>query len=388
MPLKSWKDSYSQRQTYQTNITLKVSSLEQPFKFKPKNDAFEQTCNELNETLRSEDENCDELDETLRSEEGNYDDLDETQLFDVELSDDLDQTDSVNEEPNNSALLSGWIVPNDDNLINFQNAESFMDRMTEEQLKILIDYSAQEMSKLENVLLVKEKITVSGDLHGDYSVMKNIFERPYKSFVFLGDYVDRGLDGDKILVILLLLKYCCRMDITMLRGNHECRTTTHYYQFEEQVIAKYKSSTDIYNKFCIFFANLPLACFNSNFFMVHGGLIEDEQLIYEGNRKHETSYGEISKMFNVLWSDPVKSDQKWTTSKRSEDIKCFNASVSEEFCKRNQVKILRGHQIVNGFEWTHNELVGTITTLRTYDGKHRDGKVVDANGPTIVLRLV
>ena len=85
---------------------------------------------------------------------------------------------------------------------------------------------------------------VIGDLHGQFRDLCNLFNTPaVKKFtgditsglqcqlVFLGDYVDRGYAGLKVINLLfaLLLKYPTK--VLLLRGNHECRDISRMYGF-------------------------------------------------------------------------------------------------------------------------------------------------------------
>ena len=135
------------------------------------------------------------------------------------------------------------------------------------------------------------------------------------TYLFLGDYVDRGNFGIEVRVFLnfprpvpktyvpyfqcLLYLYALKIqrpkDIVLLRGNHECRHLTEYFTFKREcthVLAKVHGSTGL-NVMSVFFLGtglhkysqavydaclesfnaLPVAALVDNrFFCVHGGI--------------------------------------------------------------------------------------------------------------------
>ncbi|KAA6226124.1 serine/threonine protein phosphatase [Campylobacter sp. LR291e] len=66
-----------------------------------------------------------------------------------------------------------------------------------------------------------KKIHHIGDIQGCYSVLrtylKNIKDDEY--YIFLGDYIDRGIENGK--VMKYLLKLCKKKNVCLLEGNHE-----------------------------------------------------------------------------------------------------------------------------------------------------------------------
>jgi serine/threonine-protein phosphatase 6 catalytic subunit len=68
-----------------------------------------------------------------------------------------------------------------------------------------------------------------GDLHGQFYDLLQLLspevggEPPSTSFVFLGDFVDRGHNSVETLSLLLCLKLKFPGHVTLLRGNHEVR---------------------------------------------------------------------------------------------------------------------------------------------------------------------
>lgn len=68
-----------------------------------------------------------------------------------------------------------------------------------------------------------EKVIVFGDIHGCYEPLKEYFEKnPMNDnyyYIFLGDYIDRGLQNKEVL--LFLSGICEKKNVLLLEGNHE-----------------------------------------------------------------------------------------------------------------------------------------------------------------------
>ncbi|KAA6312648.1 MAG: putative ser thr protein phosphatase, partial [Streblomastix strix] len=83
------------------------------------------------------------------------------------------------------------------------------------------------------------------------------------------------------LLFVLQVRYPDR--ITIIRGNHECRSLTTTYGFQRECKMKYDQSQDgsfVWNLFLESFDHLPLAAIvGGRLFCVHGGLSPDVQSI-------------------------------------------------------------------------------------------------------------
>merc|ERR1719272_2642276 len=126
-----------------------------------------------------------------------------------------------------------------------------------------------------NLLKLTDPITVVGDIHGQYFDLLKLLEvggmPGVTQYLFLGDYVDRGSFSVEVVALLYAIKIKHPKRVRMLRGNHECRQMTSFFNFREE--CEYKYDINIYNAVMESFDNLPLAAtINGKFLAVHGGI--------------------------------------------------------------------------------------------------------------------
>lgn len=103
------------------------------------------------------------------------------------------------------------------------------------------------------------------------------------NYLFLGDYVDRGIYGTEVMILLMCLKINFPSSIILLRGNHESRSMTENFTFRKEVIDRYDENT--YEIFLEVFNSLPLACLvDDKYLAMHGGISPDMQKLEDINR--------------------------------------------------------------------------------------------------------
>lgn len=94
---------------------------------------------------------------------------------------------------------------------------------------------------------------------------------PDINYVFLGDYVDRGIFGVEVMLLLLSIKLNYPRNVILLRGNHESRNMTENFTFREEAILRY--DLDTYNAMMELFDSMPLSCIvDGKYFCMHGGI--------------------------------------------------------------------------------------------------------------------
>ena len=113
----------------------------------------------------------------------------------------------------------------------------------ERQMRAVIAEVNKLLIEESNVVPVAAPVTLCGDIHGQlydlFELFKTGGEPPGTSYVFIGDYVDRGCNSVEVFEYLCCLKMKYPHHITLLRGNHESRKITLTYGFSEEIVRKY-----------------------------------------------------------------------------------------------------------------------------------------------------
>uniref|UniRef100_A0A8C9IJ86 Serine/threonine-protein phosphatase n=1 Tax=Piliocolobus tephrosceles TaxID=591936 RepID=A0A8C9IJ86_9PRIM len=222
-----------------------------------------------------------------------------------------------------------------------------------EIIKKVIDIVSNE----PNLLRLQDPITIVGDIHGQYYDLLKLLEvggEPGKTqFLFLGDYVDRGSFSIEVLLLLYALKINFPDRIWLIRGNHECRQMTSFFNFRDE--CEYKYDIVVYYAFMESFDTIPLsAVINGKFLGVHGGLSPDLILLNQISSFTRFQEPPRSGIFcDILWSDPIDEDKEEHTIHNEayfpNDIRgCsyfFGYNAATTFLEKNGLlSIIRAHE--------------------------------------------
>jgi serine/threonine-protein phosphatase 2B catalytic subunit len=258
----------------------------------------------------------------------------------------------------NKLSIEDLFSPDDKPNINELKTHLFNEGKLEESaaLKIL-SLASSQMRTEANLVEIDQPCVIVGDIHGQFYDLLRIFELggdpAEMTYLFLGDYVDRGQFGIEIVLYLWAHKILYPRHIVLLRGNHECRALTEHFTFKRECIAKYSES--VYNSCLDSFCCLPLACLiNKQFFCVHGGISPELNYLSDLKTINRLSEPPSSGLFcDLLWSDPAP-DYNVSTYNSSSGFKlnstrgcsyCYSYFAVAEFLKQNDlVCVIRAHE--------------------------------------------
>lgn len=110
-----------------------------------------------------------------------------------------------------------------------------MVKLQEQEILAIIKLARSVFLSQNMLVEVEAPVRICGDVHGQFSDMLRLFEYggfpPASSYLFLGDYVDRGRQGIETICLLFAYKIKYPKKMFILRGNHESASITRIYGF-------------------------------------------------------------------------------------------------------------------------------------------------------------
>jgi serine/threonine-protein phosphatase 2B catalytic subunit len=286
-------------------------------------------------------------------------------------------------------------------LLNFFKQEG---RLKTSQAIRILETASNVLSREPNLLHISVPTVICGDIHGQFYDLCKLFEvcggpPPTNSFVFLGDYVDRGYFSIECFLYLTACKVNWPDKLALLRGNHECRHVTSHFTFKGE--CEYKYTLEVYERCNEAFDALPLAAVvNHQLLCVHGGIspsLKHLSDIDSIDRFQETPFSGL--MCDILWTDP-HSDYENDNGTFSHNAArgcsyrySFKAVV--EFLSRNKLlSVVRGHEaqsagyrLYKKWDTTDFPTVMTVFSAPNYTGVYNNqAAVIKYDGNIINIR--
>jgi serine/threonine-protein phosphatase 2B catalytic subunit len=211
-------------------------------------------------------------------------------------------------------------------------------------------YSGRE----PNLVRLDDPVTLVGDIHGQFYDLLKLLEiggSPDRTkFIFLGDYVDRGSYSIEVVLLLYAIKVCYPDTVILLRGNHECRQMTTFFNFRNECMVKY--DIEVYDCFMESFDCMPLAAIlNNKFLIVHGGISPELKTLDDLDRITRFVEPPRTGIYcDLLWSDPVDSENGAAVDAyRSNEVRGCSyfyglAAVSTFLRKNSLLSVIRAHE--------------------------------------------
>lgn len=250
----------------------------------------------------------------------------------------------------------------DDMISRFKNGKKIHKKYVYQIVAAVKKIVYDEPTMVETEIKEGHQLTVCGDTHGQFFDLLEIFRlngfpTASHSYLFNGDFVDRGSWSTEVVLLLYAYKWLFPKTFFLNRGNHETDDMNRVYGFEGECKAKYNDR--VFKIFSESFSALPLATLIAEKFLtLHGGLFSDDKIslddIRKLNRHQQRQPGQQGLMMEMLWTDPQPTPGR-SPSKRGVGLQ-FGPDVTKRFCEANGLEaVIRSHEVrMEGYEVEHD----------------------------------
>ncbi|SPQ25441.1 c526fb2f-807c-4b36-aa57-348280f6b70a [Thermothielavioides terrestris] len=233
--------------------------------------------------------------------------------------------------------------------------------LAESVIEAICAKTKELLMRESNVVHVRAPVTVVGDIHGQFYDLIEIFKIggwcPDTNYLFLGDYVDRGMFSVETISLLVCLKLRYPNRVHLIRGNHESRGVTQSYGFYTECSRKY-GNANVWHYFTDMFDFLTLSV-----------VINDQIFCVHGDQDHRPLPGDPARgpMADLVWSDPDPERDEFSLSPRGAGY-TFGAQVVKKFLAVNGMShILRAHQLCQeGYQVLYDDRLSTVWSAPNY----------------------
>ncbi|GFR58629.1 serine/threonine-protein phosphatase [Elysia marginata] len=269
------------------------------------------------------------------------------------------------------------------------------------------------------LLKLRSPTYILGDIHGNYCDLVSFEKALWRmgthltpaSFLFLGDYVDRGDYGVEVVAYLFAQKLLAPNKFFLLRGNHELRSVQEMFHFKSECLEKFDDSVgmQIWEAVNECFDVMPIAAtVDEKVFCVHGGIPSPDnecgsiEAINQIPAPLSDPEVESPLAWELLWSDPLSSSDNLTDT-AIQDLKehhgftfntrrgtahFFSCEALCAFLERNGLShVIRAHEVQEaGFKVQQQGKLLTVFSSSRYCGGSNEAACVLADN--FKLRLI
>jgi len=246
--------------------------------------------------------------------------------------------------------------------------------LSETEIKMLCRRVRPIMLSQPMLLELEAPLKICGDVHGQFTDLLRLFEYggfpPEASYLFLGDYVDRGKQSLETICLLLCYKIQYPENFFILRGNHESAGINRIYGFYDECKRRYsiklwKIFSDVFNCFPV------SALVDEKILCMHGGLSPEMTNLQQiADLERPCDVPDVGLMCDLLWSDPDADINGWAENDRGVSF-TFGADVVAQFLEEHDLDLLvRAHQVVeDGYEFFAGRRLVTLFSAPNYCGE-------------------
>merc|ERR1719411_1365014 len=254
----------------------------------------------------------------------------------------------------------------------------------------LVSETTKLYKKEPNLLVLDDPITVCGDIHGQFYDFLRLLEAggdPAETqYLFLGDYVDRGCFATECVFFICAHKITYNKTFYNIRGNHECRHLTSFFNFKDECLYKY--NLELYDAVMDMFDCLPIsATINGKFLCCHGGLSPDISTL--DDIKELDRFQEVPRegpFCDLLWADPVDDEKADADDNYEDDDELMDAEPTTWFAynETRQCSYVFGIDAVTTFLKKNN----LTAVIRAHEAQFDGYKMQMINEQTQIPRVI
>ncbi|XP_072164490.1 uncharacterized protein [Diadema setosum] len=249
---------------------------------------------------------------------------------------------------------------------------------------------------------------ILGDIHGNFHDLVCFEKALWRmgplltpcSFLFLGDYVDRGEHGVEVIAYLLSQKILAPDKFFLIRGNHELRAVQKMFHFEAECKQKFGPTVgqQVWEAVNNCFDAMPLAAVVDNkIFCAHGGVPNSQSgicTLAEINKipvPLKDPENESMVAWELMWNDPIKSE--WLDEDQVKEMEAnkgfifnsrrgtghlFSCDALEKFLHTNNLShVIRAHEVQQaGFQVQQKGKLLTVFSSSHYCGRSNEAACI------------